>query len=254
MIEIDVHCPIPGAQKVSRIKSFDGVPFCSKHDPKCPVCAEERMREADERRREAQRQAQIDFLKNAARIPHRYRNACFADYITTLPGQKRAVNFCQRYVECAGMKGEPGWGALTGLPGTGKTMLLATMVSALAEQFIRSQYVTQAAMGREFRASYQRGAERSEAQLFDHFSTVPVLFLDELGAGSTEHTDRILFEVLDERYANKLPVVVATNHPMSALESVLGERLFDRMREEATFIAFDWQSARSPAGLRKKAA
>lgn len=133
-------------------------------------------------------------------------------------------------------------------------MLMSCMAKALAEQFIRSDYATQATMGREFRASYQRDAARSEAQLFDHFSSVPVLLLDELGAGSTEHTDRLLFEVLDERYGNKLPAVISTNHPKAALESVLGERLFDRMREEATFVAFDWQSARKPAGLRENAA
>ncbi len=60
--------------------------------------------------------------------------------------------------------------------------------------------------------------------------------------------------MLDERYGNKLPAVIATNHPKASLEGVLGERLFDRMREEATFVAFDWESARKPAGLRKKAA
>jgi len=32
----------------------------------------------------------------------------------------------------------------------------------------------------------------------------------------------------------------------------MGERLFDRLREAATFLAFDWESARKPAGQRSK--
>lgn len=126
------------------------------------------------------------------------------------------------------------------------------MAKDLAARHIRSHYITQAAMGREFRATYQRNAERSEAKLFEHYTQVPVLLLDEVGAGSTEHTDRLVFEVLDARYADKMPVVIATNHPRSALTDIVGERLFDRLTEEATFLAFDWESSRKPAGLRKK--
>jgi DNA replication protein DnaC len=172
--------------------------------------------------------------------------------MATSPAQKRVLELSQRYVNGIASKSYPGWLVLSGRPGTGKTMLLSCMAVALANAQVRSHYTTQAAMGREFRATYQRGAERSEAELFDHYARVPLLLLDELGAGSTEHTDRLVFEVLDARYADNLPVVIATNHPRSALQDVVGERLFDRLTEEATFLAFDWESNRKPAGLRNK--
>lgn len=133
-------------------------------------------------------------------------------------------------------------------------MLMGCMTRALAAQMVPSRYATQSAMGREFRATYQRDADCSETAVFAKFGNTRVLLLDELGAGSTEHTDRLLFEVLDERYANRRPTVIATNHPRDHLRDVLGERLFDRLKEEATFVAFDWESARKPAGLRRDAA
>lgn len=254
MMELDVSCPTHGLQTVQRIKAIDGTPFPTKHTPECPACAAEQSAFLAQQRLASEKAERVDRLIEMAHIPLRYRGISFEDYVTTLPGQQRAGGACQRYVASIANKGTPGWLVLTGRPGTGKTMLLSCMAKALAERFVRSEYATQAAMGREFRATYQRDATRTEAALFDHLANVPVLLLDELGAGSTEHTDRLLFEVLDERYANKLPAVIATNHPRAALESVIGERLFDRLKEEATFLAFDWESSRKPAGLRSVAA
>jgi len=253
-IDIDVQCPTHGAQKVTRIKSFDGAPFSTKHDPQCPVCRSEAKQAQEAKQRAEERLQRIQRLVERSCIPFRYANTSFADYRTALAGQAHATAVCSRYVETIANKNYPGWLVLTGRPGTGKTMLLSCMARAMAEHLVASRYVTQSAMGREFRGSYQRDAERTEADLFDHFTTVPLLLVDELGAGSTEHTDRLLFEVLDERYANEMPTVIATNHPRAALESVLGERLHDRLREEAAFVAFDWESGRQPAGLRKRAA
>jgi DNA replication protein DnaC len=256
-VELPVECEVHGRQVVKRLAGLDGKELQLDRSkpsspPECPHCCEERFA-ARERDEEERRQAEIvRRLIRATLIPLRYQDTKFADYTTSLPAQKRTLGICLRYTSSIVTESNPGWLVLSGRCGTGKTMLLSCMAVDLAENRIRSLYTTQAAMGREFRASYQRDAERSESKLFDHFATVPVLLLDELGAGSTEHTDRLVFEVLDTRYANKLPVVIATNHPRAALRDVVGERLFDRLTEEATFLAFDWESARKPAGLKSK--
>jgi DNA replication protein DnaC len=252
MVELPVQCEAHGSQTVKRIKSLDGVEFNFDREPECPACCAERSaaknREEEERRRQEILQGYI----SAARLPLRYQATSFHDYRTEQQAQKRILELCQRYVGSIASTGHPGWLVLSGRPGTGKTMLMCCMAVDLAGSSVRSHYTTQAAMGREFRATYQRSAERSEAELFDHYANVPLLLLDELGAGSTEHTDRLVFEVLDARYADNLPVVIATNHPRGALQEVVGERLFDRLTEEATFLAFDWESSRKPAGLRTR--
>lgn len=258
-VELPVECKVHGRQLVRRIKSIDGEEFRFDRfkpnpPPECPQCCDERVamheREAEQRRKTEQ----VQYLIRAARLPLRYQGTRFADYTVNLPAQKRILEICQRYVQSLVSKNYPGWLVLSGRPGTGKTMLLSCMAVDLAHSHKCAHYMTQAAMGREFRATYQRGADRSEEEIFDQYTQTPLLLLDELGAGSTEHTDRLVFEILDTRYANKLPVVIATNHPRATLQNIIGERLFDRLTEEATFLAFDWESNRKPAGLRNKTA
>ncbi|GGA01336.1 ATP-binding protein [Dyella caseinilytica] len=251
-VELSVECAEHGQQTVRRIKSIDGVEFNVNRAPECPACCAERSAAKEREEKERRKLEQVEYFINSACLPLRYRGITFADYIATSPAQKRILELCQRYTSSIASGNYPGWLALSGRPGTGKSMLVSCMAVALANAQVRSHYTTQAAMGREFRATYQRGSDRSESELFDHYAQVPLLLLDELGAGSTEHTDRLVFEVLDTRYANNLPVVIATNHPRAALQGIVGERLFDRLTEEATFLAFDWESNRKPAGLRQK--
>jgi DNA replication protein len=117
----------------------------------------------------------------------------------------------------------------------------------LAERGAPVLYTTQSDMAREFRRSYQRDAEMSEPELFDLLSTKGVLVIDEIGASTSEHIERLLFEICDARYSDRRPTVFATNHPRKDLAAVIGERLYDRMCEVATFVSFDWPSARTAA-------
>lgn len=250
--EVTVPCETHGDQIVKRIAMFDGKPFKQPDTPCCPVCTKEKELASASAQRAQVEAERISAIVGSAKLPMRYTEFTFDDYTATTAAQKRVLDLCRRYVTSLAEGKGPGWLALTGLPGTGKTMLLACMVNALAHANIRARYTTQAAMGREFRATYQRNSEISEAALFDQYTRTPVLLLDELAAASTEGTDRVLFEVLDQRYGDGLPTVIATNHPRNRLEDALGERLFDRLREAATFLAFDWESARKPAGLRSR--
>lgn len=250
--DVVVSCDKHGEQAVKRISSFGGKPFNQPGEPSCPICAQERQQAQQVEQRAQQAAEHIERIVKASRIPLNYADFTFDDYRADTAHQQRNRDLCARYTASLAEKKNPGWLVLTGRPGTGKTMLLGCMVRALAGVRIVSCYTTQAAMGREFRATYQRNAEISEAELFDRYAEVPVLMLDELAVFSTEGTDRVLFELLDTRYANGRPTVIATNHPRNRLEDVLGERLFDRLREAATFLAFDWESARKPAGQRNQ--
>jgi DNA replication protein DnaC len=250
--DVEVPCDKHGTQTARRMTVFNGKPHQQPGKLCCPICVKEKDQARQDEER-AQRAAEhAERIVTASRIPLNYANFRFDDYRADTAPQQRNRDLCARYVASLAERKAPGWLVLTGRPGTGKTMLLGCMVRALAGARIVSRYTTQAAMGREFRATYQRNAEISEAELFDRYAEVPVLMLDELAVFSTEGTDRVLFELLDNRYANGRPTVIATNHPRDRLEDVLGERLFDRLREAATFLGFDWESARKPAGQRNK--
>lgn len=248
MIDVVVDCDTHGSQTVQRIRSFDGEVFAMNRPAKCPVCSKEAAERAEAERKAAERQERIDRLIASAGIPRRYEGATFADFIAAQPSQQRALEIVRKYADAVATKQHSGeWLVFSGLPGTGKTLLESAMCRHLAERGAPVLYTTQSDMARDFRRSYQRDAQVSEPELFDLLSTKGVLVIDEIGASTSEHIERLLFEICDARYSDRRPTVFATNHPRKDLAAVIGERLYDRMCEVATFVAFDWPSARTTA-------
>jgi DNA replication protein DnaC len=67
-------------------------------------------------------------------------------------------------------------------------------------------------------------------------------------AGSTSEQN-LLFDVINERYNNRLPTLLLSNLTQAEVVAVLGERVIDRLREDGgKVITFDWQSARKNNG------
>ena len=69
--------------------------------------------------------------------------------------------------------------------------------------------------------------------------------LDEIGVQFATDAERIqMFDILNRRYADLRPTVLITNLKVPEIEETLGERVFDRFREVATVVTFDWPSFR----------
>jgi DNA replication protein DnaC len=55
----------------------------------------------------------------------------------------------------------------------------------------------------------------------------------------------LLFDILNERYERRRPTILMSNLPRDEVSSYLGERVFDRLREDGgEFISFTWESYR----------
>lgn len=148
--------------------------------------------------------------------------------IRTAMGKIKQI--CEEYAK------EPtGWLVLSGIPGTGKTHL----AYAIAAQ--------QLAVGRPVFAhtvpamlDLLRGAVASETYegTFAMIRDVNVLVLDDLGAQrGTDWADQALYELLNHRYANRLPLVVTMNRAPG--ECGMDERLVSRL-QEGTQTAGGW--------------
>ena len=60
----------------------------------------------------------------------------------------------------------------------------------------------------------------------------------------------ILFDVLNERYEKRRPTLLLSNLVVDDVQAYLGERIFDRLREDGgEAVAFDWESHRAKAGV-----
>jgi DNA replication protein DnaC len=102
-------------------------------------------------------------------------------------------------------------------------------------------------MMREIKSAFNKDSETTEQDQINKFaSEVDLLILDELGMDyGTDFNKALLFEVLNNRYANQKPSILISNLDTSALRDYMGERLFDRMRENGgKLLAFVWDSHR----------
>lgn len=249
--EIDAICPKHGAYRARQMHW--PLPDLPPSISNCPLCVTDRQRMDDERRREdasRQRAARVSVLKDRSGIPARFAERTLAGYRATTNSQQRALGIAQRYVETWGDQARRGGSlVLTGSPGTGKTHIACAIASAVIEQHLSSAlYATVLSAIRHIKSTYNREATRTETQAIDDLLRPDLLVLDEVGVQfGTEHEKTLLFEILNERYANCGPVILISNLDAAALESFLGQRLMDRYRECGVVLAFDWASHRGAA-------
>jgi DNA replication protein DnaC len=205
--------------------------------PECPTCVKER---------EAQTRQQ---WVNESGLRGRFLEATFATYeVTHGARQASVVADCLSFVE--GLSPNT-WGApwLIGPPGTGKTHLGAAMaIAAIRERGARAIVVTAREVVRRLRATWRRDASETEDLVIDELGRVPLLVLDEVGAGFGSDSEATqLLDVIDRRYQYERPVVLISNFDVNGVQAALGERAFDRLREGASILACDWESYRREA-------
>lgn len=129
---------------------------------------------------------------------------------------------------------------LTGIPGTGKTWLLAAMGWALVPSNYPALYLRAPEGWAAVRATYgdkDRINGNSEHSLMSVWKTAPVLLLDEVGAGNiTEPYKAFVAELICARTDDGLPTVAASNLPLAAMVTVSDVRTQDRLEGGALIV------------------
>ena len=149
-------------------------------------------------------------LFNAARVPARYKDSSFDNFITRALDDPKALDtYIKKIREFH--KGVTG-NILEGNSGTGKTHMLCAGIRYLTlELGIPCRYVDFSALSSEARASYASNSGygpnpmESEWELLKPLLSIPVLFLDELGKGQgldNRLEQRLIDEIVNRRYDN----------------------------------------------------
>lgn len=217
---------------------------------KCPACATEQH--AAEARAEADR---IEEEKLAAwqhriggsGIPERFRDRTLDVFKAETDGQRRALAFATEYAANFDQAIKTGRSALfVGQPGTGKTHLAVGIGLHLLAQRRPVMFTTVMRALRKLKDSWVKGSGVTESQAIESLVYPDLLILDEVGVQTGSEFERnALFDVLNERYERRKPVLLLSNAPFDELKQYLGDRVLDRLREDGgKRIPFDWQSHR----------
>lgn len=242
MPAIDGHCDTHGPFQSKVLMLFaDSRVMRSR----CPVCTAEaqELKRIETEKREAEERQRITLMRfRRAGIPERFIDRTFKTYVPTTPAQRRALSIAQAFADSR----EPGRSLIMcGKPGTGKTHLACAIANAMVLSGSTAYFATVLAAVRHVKDTYRRDSERSESEAIEDLTKPSVLILDEVGAQiGSEHEKLILFEVINERYANCMPTILLSNLTQDELTTYLGERVMDRFREGGAVIAFDWESHR----------
>lgn len=216
----------------------------------CPICAsDKRDMEELERKRFQFRMVQRD----AAKIPKRFADKSFADFMVSLPAQQVALDACMEYVDnFSKHKREGRCMLLLGKVGTGKTHLATSAASFLInERMVKAIYRTVGSVIGDIKATFSDKSGDSEAHIMRELIGADLLVLDEVGATKqSEFELATLFSIINGRYEQGRPMIIVSNLSPAELNDALGVRCVDRIRENGCIgVAFEWGSHRGKEGF-----
>lgn len=210
----------------------------------CPQCHADQVAQlaVEDRRRAAAEYAET--LRHAG-IPDRYAGAALADFRIESESQ-RAVKAAVEAFLADGWRTSPGL-LFLGSVGTGKTMLASALVSLWLERRGAGSAKLYTLLGvfRRIKATWEREAHESEAQVLKKLREVELLVVDEIGVQHGTATELVLFtDLINERYNALRPTILVGNLTVAECTKILGERVVDRFRDGGEVLSFDWSSWR----------
>lgn len=181
-------------------------------------------------------------------IPERFHNRTLNTFKAENEGQRHALSFARSFADALEHGPKTGRGAIfLGMPGTGKTHLAVGVGMQLMKKGRPVLFSTVMRAIRRIKDTWSKGSDESESQAVAALVFPDLLILDEVGVQfGTETEKNLLFDVLNERYERRKSTLLLSNLPLDQVRAYLGERVFDRMREDGgEVVTFDWSSQRA---------
>lgn len=121
-----------------------------------------------------------------------------------------------------------GWLLLLGRYGSGKTHLAAAIANQALSMGVRTLFLTVPDLLDWLRFSYNATHGESFEERFEEIRNIPLLIMDDFGTqNATAWAQEKLFQILNQRYAEKLPTVITSNNDLQDFEGRIRSRLLD---------------------------
>ena len=197
--------------------------------------------EAEERRAQEQREMNVVLdLMQYSITDARFKESTFDRCVINRDNEK-AVSIARKYVQQFDRMEERNAGLLFyGPPGTGKSFLAACVANALMEKrvpVLATSIIKQTSAGTDTVAETSRKMRGAR-----------VLLLDDFGAErGTDFKLEQVFNIIDERYNIKKPLIITTNLSMQEMkeaDDMRYRRIFERVRAMCYPVKMDGESFR----------
>jgi len=214
----------------------------------CPECQEEKEKKevAEEKGKEDQlRLSKQKHNLDLSGIPKRFINKNISGLKYTTEAQKNILQIIKNYIKAI-LKGEYPSLILCGRPGTGKTHIGCALAKAVIKNNGDARIVTTANLMRQVKETYSKDSKKTENEIYNFYENLSLLVIDEVGVQFGSETEKLIFyEIINRRYNNMFPTVLISNLTADELNGFIGERAFDRFREDGgAILVFDWDSYR----------
>lgn len=184
------------------------------------------------------------------RVCKRFQNASLENYRADTEEQRRLIDALRDGLT-------NGWSkniVIVGGVGTGKTHLAYAILNTQAETCTSS-------VNSEYRwYSETKVVYRSIKEIIDNihdswddkscsdmerFCCCPLLIIDEIGVQYGTDSERTeLYTIFNRRYEEELPIIAISNHKLTELQRILGQRIYDRLTGGALIFELTGRSFR----------
>lgn len=232
-VAVESHCAAHGPFTAMR---------WGNRPPACPTCRDEIVQQEKAEHEASMRRFRRDGRRlECGLLGTRFGDATFETFVADTPAQRRVLEGCRAFA--TELRGSL-W--LLGRCGCGKTHLAAAIVMAAIDADRSAHLITARALVKQIRATWSRDASETENDVVARYGRCGLLAIDEVGVGEVSEADRTqLLDVIDMRYQRCLPTVIATNLNAELLRAAVGERIYDRLREQSTVLVLAWASHRA---------
>lgn len=204
-------------------------------------CEEKREKAAKEKLEKLDKMRKIEKLKSLSLLGERYKDVTFSNSKTGINSSfDTAFNRCKKYCEVYEETVKNGCGIyLFGNKGVGKTHLTACMSNFLLSNCVPVLFTNLFEISKAVKSTFNRESSQTEQLLIQKFSSVDVLFFDDLGteiftksSGET-WLQGLLFDLINKRYNNQRATIFSSNYSLNELVNERGimEKTVDRIAE-----------------------
>jgi DNA replication protein DnaC len=230
--------------------AYTAINLFNNNYSRCPECTKEETEKKRLQDEEIKRQHELNHIQkliSRSLIPLRFSDRTLDNYQATTEKQKQALEFSRQYVSNIEEVVKNGRSAIfCGKAGTGKTHLACGIANEIMQSHYSALFLTVIKAIRMVKDTWSKDSEENENDVYEKLVKPSLLILDEIGVQFGSEAEKIiLFEIINERYEARQPTILISNLSLTDVKQYLGDRIFDRMREDGgKYISFDWDSYR----------